>query len=114
MAVRLTPEDDEVIRRAASAKGMSVSAFVVTHTRAAAEGVLADRVNFFLDPEEWDELQHRLSQAPRHKPGLASSSASQTSSIEPGRPHCNGQAAGSIAPRRSAATGFRGTGRRGQ
>lgn len=69
--VRLTPEDDEVIRRAASAEGLSVSAFVVTHSRAAAEEVLADRVNFFLAAEAWDELQHRLSEAPRHKPGLA-------------------------------------------
>lgn len=69
--VRLTPEDDEVIRRAASAEGLSVSAFVVTHSRAAAEAVLADRVNFFLDAEAWDKLQHRLSEAPRQKPGLA-------------------------------------------
>ncbi|MGQ0803062.1 MAG: type II toxin-antitoxin system TacA family antitoxin [Actinomycetota bacterium] len=69
--VRLTPEDDELIRRAASAEGMSVSAFVVSRSRAAAEEVLADRVHFFLDPETWDELHRRLSEPPRHKPGLA-------------------------------------------
>ncbi len=69
--VRLTAEDDQVIRRAASAAGMSVSAFVVTHARAAAEDVLAGRLHFFLDEEAWDELQRRLSQPPRQRPGLA-------------------------------------------
>lgn len=69
--VRLTPEDDELIRRAADAEGVSVSAFVVSRSRAAAEEVLADRVHFFLEPEEWDELQRRLSEPPRPKPGLA-------------------------------------------
>lgn len=69
--MRLTPEDDELIRRAASAEGVSVSAFVVSHSRAAAEEVLADRVHFFLDPDAWDELQRRLSEPPRLKPALA-------------------------------------------
>ena len=71
MDVRLTAEDDQMIRRAASAAGMSVSAFIVTHARAAAEDVLAGRFHFFLDEDAWDELQHRLSQPPRPRPGLA-------------------------------------------
>lgn len=69
--VRLSPEDDELIRRAADAEGMSVSSFVVSRSRAAAEAVLADRVHFFLDPNAWNELQRRLSEPPKYKPGLA-------------------------------------------
>lgn len=68
--VRLTAEDDELIRRAAAAQGMSVSAFLVSNARAAAEEALVDRVNFFLEPEAWDELQRRLSEPPRLKPRL--------------------------------------------
>lgn len=69
--VRLSTDDDEFIRRAAEAEGLSVSTFVVSRARAAADEVLADRVRFLLDERAWDELQRRLSEAPRHKPGLA-------------------------------------------
>lgn len=68
---RLSSEDDELIRRAAQAEGLSVSGFVVSRARAAADEVLADRVRFILDEAAWDELQRRLSEAPRHKPRLA-------------------------------------------
>jgi len=69
--VRLSPEDDDLIRLAASAAGMSVSTFVVSHARAAAEEVLGDRAHFFLDEDAWAALQRRLSAPPRSKPGLA-------------------------------------------
>ncbi len=69
--LRLTPEDDELIRRAARAAGMSVSAFVVSRARAAAEEILTDRVHLFIDPDAWEELHRRLSEPPRHKPRLA-------------------------------------------
>ena len=68
--VRMTPEDDELIRRAASAQGMSVSAFVVSRARLAAEEVLADRVHFFIDADAWDELHRRLAEPPASKPRL--------------------------------------------
>ena len=69
--VRLSPEDDDLIRLAASAAGMSVSTFVVSRARAAAEEVLGDRAHFFLDADAWDALQRRLSEPPTFKPGLA-------------------------------------------
>lgn len=68
--VRLTSEDDARIRQAADARGMSVTNFVVSSARAAAEDVLADRRHFFLDDEAWEELQRRLSRPPETKPEL--------------------------------------------
>lgn len=64
---------DDLIRLAASAAGMSVSTFVVSRARAAAEEVLGDRAHPFLDAEAWDchGLQGRLSESPTYKPGLA-------------------------------------------
>lgn len=58
--IRLDPEDDFVIRRAAEVAGTSVSAFIVSSARDEAKHLLADRTVFVLDPEDWDRLQGRL------------------------------------------------------
>ncbi len=60
--VRLEPEDEFVIRRAAQAAGMSVSSFVVASARMEAAHVLAERTVFVLEPNEWAQLQQRLAE----------------------------------------------------
>jgi uncharacterized protein (DUF1778 family) len=61
LSVRLTPEQDSVLRRAAQARGESTNKFVVRHAVEAAETELADRRTFLLDDVGWDDLQSQLS-----------------------------------------------------
>jgi uncharacterized protein (DUF1778 family) len=51
--LRVTPADDELIRRGADAAGESVSEFLVTSARTRAEMLLADRRQFVLDDDAW-------------------------------------------------------------
>jgi len=64
LSLRLTPEQDTVLRRAADARGESANDFVVRHAVEAAEIELADRRVFVADDSAWDELQALLSQPP--------------------------------------------------
>jgi uncharacterized protein (DUF1778 family) len=68
--VRLTPAQDEVLRRAAEARGESMSEYVLRHAIEAAEMDLADRRVFVVD-DSWNELQAILSRPPVRKPQLA-------------------------------------------
>lgn len=54
LELRLEPERRQLLDEAASATGMSTSAFVLAHATEAAQGVLADRVSFVLPPDRWD------------------------------------------------------------
>ncbi len=69
--VRLTPAQDEVLRRAAEAQGESMSEYVLRHAIEAAEMDLADRRVFVVDDDAWNELQALLSRPAVHKPLLA-------------------------------------------
>jgi uncharacterized protein (DUF1778 family) len=71
LAVRLTRSQDEVIRRAAEARGEPLSEYVVRHVVEAAEFDLADRLVFVLEDTAWNELQVRLSAPPVPKPRLS-------------------------------------------
>jgi uncharacterized protein (DUF1778 family) len=71
LAVRLTPSQDAVVRRAAEARGEPVSEYVVRHVVEAAEADLADRRVFVLEDAAWTELQARLSAPPTFKPRLS-------------------------------------------
>lgn len=62
--IRLTPNQDAVVRRAAEARGESTSEYVLRHAVAAAEMDLADRRVFIVGDIEWVALQSLLSAPP--------------------------------------------------
>ncbi len=70
-AVRLTAEQDALIRRAAEVEGTDLTNFTVTATLARARDVLADRRLFMLDDASWDEFQEVLDRPVAQKPRLA-------------------------------------------
>ncbi|MGH8910413.1 MAG: DUF1778 domain-containing protein [Egibacteraceae bacterium] len=63
--LRLTVAQDEMLRRAAAAKGESMSDYVLRHAVEAAEVDLADRRVFVVDDETWNELQQTLDRPPQ-------------------------------------------------
>ncbi|MBJ7608096.1 MAG: DUF1778 domain-containing protein [Candidatus Dormibacteraeota bacterium] len=67
--LRLSTEQDTVLRRAAQARGESTSDYVLRHAVAAAETDLADRRVFVVDDNAWAELNELLSAAPSDLPG---------------------------------------------
>lgn len=70
MSLRLAPETDERIRRAAATSGVSTSAFVQRAASAAADAVLADRREFLLSAEEWERFVAELDRPARDLPEL--------------------------------------------
>jgi uncharacterized protein (DUF1778 family) len=71
LAVRLSSEQDAIIRRAADAEGRSITDFTVAATVAHAQDVLADRRIFPVDDAAWQEFQHILDRPVSYKPRLA-------------------------------------------
>jgi uncharacterized protein (DUF1778 family) len=69
-AVRLTSEQDALIRRAAEVEGTDLTNFTVTATLAHARDVLADRRLFALDDAAWTEFLAVLDRPVSHKPRL--------------------------------------------
>jgi uncharacterized protein (DUF1778 family) len=68
--LRLTPEQDAVLRRAAEARGESTNDYVLRHAVEAAELELADRRVFVVDDDAWTELQKLLSEPPALPPAM--------------------------------------------
>ena len=58
--LRLTPQQERLIREAALASGRSVSDFVLGTTTVEAERVLADRRSFLLDGDQWRRFNELL------------------------------------------------------
>ena len=58
--LRVSPTDDVLFRQAAAEVGESVSTFLVESGRTRAEMILADRTQFVLDPDAWDEFTAAL------------------------------------------------------
>ena len=69
-AVRLTSEEDALIRRAAEVEGTDLTNFTVTATLAHARNVLADRRLFVLDDAAWTEFVAVLDRPVSAKPRL--------------------------------------------
>lgn len=69
-AVRLTAEQDALIRRAAEVEGTDLTNFTVTATLAHARDVLADRRLFTLDDSAWKEFLALLERPMPQKPRL--------------------------------------------
>ncbi len=70
MAVRLTSEQDTVIRRAAELQGASITEFTVAATVSHARDVLANQRVFTLDPATFAEFEATLNRPATHKPYL--------------------------------------------
>lgn len=70
-AVRLTPEQDALIRHAAEVEGTDLTTFTVSATVAHARDVLADRRHFLLDDAAWTEFNALLDRPVVYKPALA-------------------------------------------
>lgn len=70
MNLRIDETRDDRIRRAAGVAGVSVSAFVADAAATAADRVLADRREFVLGREEWDEFVAMLDRPARDLPRL--------------------------------------------
>ena len=68
--LRLTPEAKRTLSLAASAKGRSVSEFVLDAALAKAAEVLPDRTQFFLNAEQWEKFLAALDAPPRPRPRL--------------------------------------------
>jgi uncharacterized protein (DUF1778 family) len=83
LSLRLTPEQDAVLRRAADARGESVNEFVVRHAVEAAQMELADRRVFVADDSAWEELQELLARPPALPPAMVKL-LSNPSVLEPG------------------------------
>jgi uncharacterized protein (DUF1778 family) len=69
-AVRLTAEQDALIRRAAEAEGTDLTTFTLTATLARARDVLADRRLFELGDVAWAEFLAVLDRPVSHNPRL--------------------------------------------
>ncbi|MGQ9352247.1 type II toxin-antitoxin system TacA family antitoxin [Mycolicibacterium gilvum] len=70
-AVRLTAEQDALIRRAADVEGTDLTNFTLTATLAHAREVLADRRLFMLGEQAWSEFLSVLDRPVSPKPRLA-------------------------------------------
>lgn len=70
LAVRLSSEQDALIRRAAEAEGQSITEFTVQATMTHARDVLADQRLFLLDDAAWAEFRAVLDRPVVHKPRL--------------------------------------------
>lgn len=71
LAVRLTPDQDALIRDAAAAAGQSLTDFVTAAAVARAADTLADRRVFRLDDAAWKDFAAILDRPARRIPELA-------------------------------------------
>jgi len=68
--LRVAPDDDIVVRRAADESDRELSEFVRSAAVLEAERILADRTVFTLDEAQWDRLVEVLDRPPRVPAGL--------------------------------------------
>lgn len=71
LAMRLTPDQDALIRDAAAVAGQTLTEFVTTAAMTRAEDTLADRRVFRLDDAAWTEFAAILDRPARRVPELA-------------------------------------------
>lgn len=70
LAMRLTPDQDALIRAAAAVTGQSLTEFVTTAAVCRAEDTLADRRVFGLDDAAWTEFHAILDRPAQRIPEL--------------------------------------------
>ncbi|HVB50457.1 MAG TPA: DUF1778 domain-containing protein [Acidimicrobiales bacterium] len=61
LSIRLTPEQDVVLRRAAEVSGESTNEYVLRNAVGAAQSDLADLRTFVATENEWHEIESALS-----------------------------------------------------
>ena len=71
IAVRLSSDQDALIKHAAEVEGTSITEFTVAATMSHATDVLADRRLFAIDDTAWGEFLEMLDRPVSHKPRLA-------------------------------------------
>lgn len=69
--IRITPEQHEILRRAAEVGGQTISEYVLDRVLADAQDDLTDRRVFTVGAAAWNELQNRLVRPPQRNPALA-------------------------------------------
>lgn len=70
IAVRLSPEQDALIRQAADVEGTNITDFTVDAAVSRARDVLADQRLFMLDDAAWTQFLAVLDRPVVHKPTL--------------------------------------------
>jgi uncharacterized protein (DUF1778 family) len=78
LAVRLSSDQDALIRRAAEVAGTSITEFTVDAAVSHARDVLVDRRLFMLDDAAWTEFLAVLDRPVVHKPRLEKLFASES------------------------------------
>jgi len=78
IAVRLSSDQDELIRRAAEVEGTSITEFTVDAAVSRARDVLVDRRLFMLDDAAWTEFLAVLDRPIAYKPRLEKLFASES------------------------------------
>ena len=78
IAVRLSSDQDELIRRAAEVEGTSITEFTVHAAVSRARDVLVDRRLFMLDDAAWTEFLAVLDRPIAYKPRLEKLFASES------------------------------------
>ena len=68
--LRVAPDDDIVVRKAAEESGRELSDFVRSAAVLEAERTLADRTSFVLDDARWNRFVEILDRPPRVPAGL--------------------------------------------
>lgn len=71
LELRLEPQRRWILDEAATASGLSTSAFVLSHATDAAREVLADRTSFRLPAARWDDFVRLLNRPERPVESLA-------------------------------------------
>jgi uncharacterized protein (DUF1778 family) len=61
LSIRLSPEQDVVLRRAAEVRGESTNEYVLRNAVGAAQSDLADLRTFVATENEWQEIERALS-----------------------------------------------------
>jgi uncharacterized protein (DUF1778 family) len=67
---RVDSETDRLVRQAAQSAERTLTDFVVDAAVAEAERLLADRRDFVLEAERWEEFVTLLDRSPQDNPGL--------------------------------------------
>jgi uncharacterized protein (DUF1778 family) len=67
---RVDPETDRLVRRAAESSERTLTDFVVDAAVLEAERLIADRTQFVLEPEQWEQFVELLDRSPQENPAL--------------------------------------------
>jgi uncharacterized protein (DUF1778 family) len=68
--LRVEPETDELVRQAAATSQRTLTDFVVGAAVLEAERLLADRMEFALEQQQWERFVDLLDRSPRDNPGF--------------------------------------------